>query len=130
MINIVDTIRSLPNMKGYNPASQSEIEYAENQLELNFAEEYKTYLAEFGEISAKGIELTGIIDAAYINVILKTKEKWEMNPGVPKNLYVVEDAAVDGIVIWQDADGTIYQTKPNGEPVKIADSLVGYLTLQ
>lgn len=127
MQKIIEIINSLPKMEGYKTASEIEISDAEIQLCLHFAEEYKTYLAEFGEVSARGLELTGIIDADYINVISATKEKWGMYPKVPKNLYVVEDTTIDGVVIWQDSNGYIYKTTPNSEPVKIADSLADYL---
>ena len=127
MSNIIETIRSLPKMEGFKPASQTEISDAEIQLCLRFADEYKKYLAEFGEVSARGLELTGIISADYINVVVATKEKWGMYPNVPHNLYVVEDTTIDGIVIWQDANGIIYKTTPHSEPLKIADSLNEYL---
>lgn len=127
MSNIIEIIKTLPKMSGYKPASKIEISNAEIQLCLNFAEEYKIYLAEFGEASAKGMELTGIISAEYINVVSATKEKWKLYPQVEHNLYVIEDTLVDGIVIWQDSSGTVYQTTPNSEPVKIAESLVQYL---
>ncbi len=127
MSNIIEVIRSLPKMEGYKPASQIEISDAEIQLCVHFADEYKTYLAEFGEVSARGVELTGIIDAAYINVVLATKEKWSMYPQVPRNLYVVEDTTIEGVVIWQDSNGYIYKTTPNSEPAKIAESLADYL---
>lgn len=127
MSNIIEIIKTLPKMSGYTPASKIEISNAEIQLCLNFAEEYKIYLAEFGEASAKGIELTGIINAEYINVVSATKEKWKLYPQVEHNLYVIEDTLVDGIVIWQDSSGTVYQTTPNSEPVKIAESMAQYL---
>jgi hypothetical protein len=116
-------------MEGYKPASQIEISDAEIQLCLFFADEYKTYLAEFGEVSAYGLELTGIIDTDYLNVVSATKEKKVMYPKVPRNFYVIEDTTIDGIVIWQDTNGYIYKTTPNREPVKIADSLAAYLTI-
>ena len=127
MSSIIETIRSLPKMEGYKPASQIEISEAENQLCLHFSDEYKTYLAEFGEVSAMGLELTGIIDANYINVVSATKEKWGMYPQVPHNFYVVEDTTIDGVVIWQDDKGIIYKTTPNSEPIKIAETLTDYL---
>lgn len=127
MSNIIEIIKTLPKMSGYTPASKIEISNAEIQLCLNFAEEYKIYLAEFGEASAKGMELTGIISAEYINVVSATKEKWKLYPQVEHNLYVIEDTLVDGIVIWQDSSGTVYQTTPNSEPVKIAESMAQYL---
>lgn len=127
MSKIIEVIKSLPKMSSYNPADKIEISNAEIQLCLKFAEEYKIYLAEFGEVSARGIELTGIIDANYINVVSATKEKWKLYPQVGHHLYVIEDTLIDGIIIWQDSDGFIYKTTPNTNPVKIFESLVDYL---
>ena len=42
--------------------------------------------------------------------------------------YVVEEANIDGIVIWQDSDGTVYQTMPNSECKAIANSLMEYIS--
>lgn len=127
MSKIIEVIKSLPKMFSCTPASEIQISDAEIQLCLKFAEEYKSYLAEFGEVSAKGVELTGIISADYLNVVLATKEKWELYPQVEHNLYVVEDTLVDGIVIWQDSNGSIYKTMPNIKPIKIFESLADYL---
>ena len=40
---------------------------------------------------------------------------------------MIEDIGIDGLVIWQDEKGTIYQTSFTVEPVKIAESLEEYL---
>lgn len=128
MSDIIKIIRSLDKMRCYKPANKEDIENAELELCVHFADEYKEYLAEFGEISAYGVELTGLIDAEYINVVSATKEKREMYHQVPNSLYVIEDPAIDGIVIWQDTNGHIYKTTPNSDPVKICDSLAEYLT--
>ena len=48
-------------------------------------------------------------------------------PDVPADWYVVEQANIDGIVIWQAVSGEIYQTQPGAQPVKIADSLTEYI---
>jgi hypothetical protein len=127
MLGIVDTIKKLPKMRGFMPASEKTIADAETQLCLKFADEYKTYLKEFGEASAYGMELTGILEVDYLNVVRATKEKWELYPQVPHNLYVIEDTTIDGIVIWQNESGEIYQTRPNKKAIKIADNLVSFL---
>ena len=43
-------------------------------------------------------------------------------------MYVIENTCVDGIIIWQDTKGDIYQTQPNMEPKKIADSMAEYVS--
>ena len=33
-------------------------------------------------------------------------------------MYVIENAAIDGIIIWQDSDGFIYKTQYNSNHLK------------
>lgn len=124
---IINTIKSLPNLLPLKAASKTDITDAELQLRVNFAGEYKDYLAAFGAILADGIELTGIAKAEYRNVVTVTKQEWELNSHVPHTMYVVENAGVDGIIIWQDSTGAVYQTSPNTQPKKVAKSLNEYI---
>jgi hypothetical protein len=128
MKKIVDIINNLTNLLPLKPASDNEITDAELQLGLSFAEEYKDYLAEFGAIMADGIELSGIAKAEHRNVVILTKKEWNLNPKVPNTMYVIENTYVDGIIIWQNMKGIIYQTQPNTEPRKIADSMAEYIS--
>lgn len=127
MKNIIEVMRSLPQMESCAPVSEAEIKKAEKELGLSFSDEYKAYVKEFGEVSANSVELTGIIDVAYLNVVTSTKEKWQFNPLVSHDMYVVEDTCIDGIIIWQTQKGGIFKSLPNEKPNKIADSLAEYL---
>ena len=127
MSTIINAINTLPEMVSVGGASEIMITDAELQLRLNFAEEYRDYLAEFCAVAARGIELTGIIDAEYYNVVSATKQEWELNPKIPHSMYVVEKTGVDGIIIWQDTQGLIYQSSPNVKPKQIAESLTEYI---
>ena len=127
MSNIIEIIEKLPELLPLKPANEEAISKAENDLKLKFAEDYKEYLAKFGAILADGVELTGIAKSEHRNVVKVTNQAWELNSSVPKNLYVVEDTRVDGILIWQDSDGKIYKSLPNSEAKKIYDSLLEYL---
>lgn len=127
MTNIVDMLNSLPNLLALKPATATQITDAELQLNVKFNDEYKEYLSAFGAILADGIELTGIAKAAHRNVVYITKREWELNPKVSHNMYVVENTCVDGIIIWQDTNGLIYQTSPETEPKQIAKSLSDYI---
>ncbi|WP_339246350.1 SMI1/KNR4 family protein [Paenibacillus sp. FSL R10-2796] len=128
MSYIISTIKELPELLSLTPASEVEISDAEIQLCLRFSEEYRAYLAEFGAILADGVELTGIAKSKRRHVVDVTTQEKKLNTKIPHNLYVVENAEIDGIVIWQDSQGTIYKSIVNSEPVKIADSLTQYLT--
>ena len=127
MSDIINIIKSLPRLSYIEGASKSAISDAEAQLCLGFSSEYLEYLSEFGSIAAKGIELTGIINADYCNVVSVTKQEWLLNPKIPHNMYVIENTCVDGIIIWQDANGYIYQSTPNSKPKQIAQSLAEYI---
>ncbi len=77
---------------------------------------------------ADGIELTGIAKSEHRNVVSLTQKERELNPKVPNTMYVVENTCVDGIMIWQDTEGVVYQTTPNTQPVKVASSLYEYIS--
>lgn len=128
MKKIIDLINSLPEMLPLKPATEVQITDAELQLRVRFADEYKEYLKAFGAIIADGIELTGIAKSEYRNVVSLTKKERELNFKVPNTMYVIENTCVDGIIIWQDTAGIVYQTSPGIEPVKIASSMYEYIT--
>ena len=124
---IVKVIQSLPKLDYYGSVSIEQVEQAESALSLQFAEDYIHYLLKFGFIIAEGIELTGISKAKYRNVVSVTTDERKYNPQVPKDFYVIEETNMDGIVIWQDINENIYQTRPHKPPKKIANSLSDYL---
>lgn len=127
MKTILNTIQALPNLLPLKGASKTEITDAELQLRVSFADEYRLYLSTFGAIMADGIELTGIAKSEHRNVVLVTKQEWALNAGVPHAMYVVESTGVDGVIIWQDTHGLIYQTSPETQPNIIAQSLNDYI---
>ena len=127
MKRIVDIINSLQKLLPLKPASDMQINDAENQLGLKFADEYKEYLSEFGAIMADGLELTGIAKSEYRNVVNVTRKERELNSKVPNTMYVIEDSHIDGIIIWQDNDGCVYKTQYDTKPEKIAESMAEYL---
>ena len=127
MATIVNTIQELPNLLSLKSASRTEITAAELQLRISFSDEYKDYLSTFGAIMADDIELTGISKAEHRNVVPVTKQEWDLNNNVPHSMYVVENTGIDGVIIWQDASGVIYQTFPNEKPKQIASSLNEYI---
>lgn len=127
MNNIVEIINNLPDLLPLNPAENRQIQDAEIQLRVSFSEEYKTYLAQFGAIMADGIELTGIAKSEHRDVVALTKKERALNPKVPNNMYVIENTCVDGIIVWQDSKGNVYQTYPESEPKMIASSMAEYI---
>lgn len=111
-----------------NGASEEEIKMAEQALNLRFATDYRTYIDAFGVASFAGHELTGVCKSKRLSVVDVTLEERNNNT-VPDDWYVLEQANIDGIVIWQDSNGTVYQTVPGAKAKKLCESLAEYIVL-
>lgn len=126
MGELIEIMKSRSDFYAEKGVSESQIEQAERSLGLKFARDFKEYLHEFGAASFDGHELTGFSADKSLCVVEVTQKNWQKNP-VGHNLYVIEEAHIDGIVIWQDSDGAVYETAPDSDAVKIADSLAEYI---
>lgn len=126
MSELIEVMRCKPNFYAEKGVSLIQIEQAEKTLGLKFALDFKECLREFGAVSFGGHELTGFSADPNLDVI-KVTQKNRLKNNVGMNLYVIEEAHIDGIVIWQDSDGTVYETAPKSETKKIARSLVEYI---
>jgi len=127
MSEIIKTLNSFSDLVSMKPVSETEIANAEAQLKLTFATEYKEFVSEFGAVAVNGHEITGIVSSPRLNVVAVTKREWSINVQVPRTLYVVENAGIDGIIVWQDADGKIYQSVPSSKLKELASSLADYI---
>ena len=127
MSKIIEVVNNLPKLLKLKPAKVVDIQDAELQLRVRFTDEYREYLAAFGAIMAEGIELTGIAKSVHRSVVNQTKQERKMNAKVPNTMYVIENTGVDGIIIWQDTRGAVFQTSPGTAPKRIATSLCEYI---
>lgn len=127
MSNLINKMRNLPDFYSMSGAAKEEILIAEQELGMKFSKDYKEYVQAFGVISAGGHELTGICKSKRLNVVPVTISERENNPKVSADWYVIEQANIDGIIIWQSASGEIFQTGPGSNCCKIADSLEKYI---
>ena len=128
-MKIIELIKEQPNFYSLGSISEEEIILAEERLGINFADDYKSILLQFGAITFSGHELTGIFKSKRLNVVDVTLSERDINPNT-KDLYVVEIANVDSIIIWQGTDGAVYRTKNASKPVKIGTSLAEYLQIK
>lgn len=108
------------------PATKEAIEQAESALHLQFAEDYKEYLLEFGSVTFDGHELTGISPNKWQDVVEATK-KGRLATDVPDDFYAIERLGIDGMIVWQKNDGTLFLTSPTNGSTLIANSLIDYL---
>lgn len=129
-MSIIDVINSLEDLISTGGASEADIVNAEQELGVFFSEEYKTFLAEFGSVLADDVEIVGIAKAKNRNVVEVTRREREYNKEVPKNLYVLENTGIEGIIIWQDENGVVFQTCTNKAPERIGNSMAEYLAVR
>ena len=117
----------MPNFEHGKPALFQEIQKAEIKLGISFSEEFRDYLLTYGFASIDGHEFTGLGCIPYLNVVDVTLDEQKYNPNIPHSWYVIEETHIDGIIIWQDATGSIYQSKQLLSGIKIADSFESYI---
>lgn len=127
MSKLVDYINELEDVIALSPATENDIKNIEQELSLTLADDYKDYISTFGAILTDDIELTGFSKSKNRNVVDVTVREHQYNKSVSSNLYVIENLAVDGIIIWQDENGIIYESSPNNKEKKIANSLYDYI---
>ncbi len=108
-------------------ASQEDIEKAEDILEITFSSDYREYLKKYGAVLFDGHELTGISKAKQLDVVSVTQEQRKYYTAEDaKDMYVIENLNIDGVIIWQGSDGTIYETQGNRKN-KIYASFAEYI---
>lgn len=128
--NLVEFIKNDPDAITNTGASQEKVLKAEEILGIKFAPDYREYLLTFGIAISDGHELTGLSNLDRTNVIKVTIANREMGNEKRKDMYVVEEANIDGIVVWQKEDGTVYTTVFEGEPRLRYKNLFEYVTEQ
>ncbi|MEG1331841.1 MAG: SMI1/KNR4 family protein [Eubacterium sp.] len=127
MSTIIECIGKLKNLSYLEPVSMTQINDAESNLGLTFSEEYKAYIGKYGCISAKGIELTGICPSKRLNVIDVTNNERKIDTEFPKDMYVIENIAIDGILLLQNKQGEVFEKCIGEKPVKKYGSIAEYI---
>lgn len=129
MSGLIERLKEQPAFYSLNGADDIEIINAENTLRVTFAPDYREYLKTFALASFEGHEFTGICKSSRLNVVDVTLNKRQICGEMANGMYVIEDAGIDGITVFQREDGSIVCLAPGIEPRKIADSIDEYITL-
>ena len=127
MSDIITVLNQLEEFDFMNGASEEDIVKAETALGLKFAPDYRRYLSEYGRASGDGHELTGIVKSPRLNVVDVTMRMRKKFKNIPADAYVLEELGIDGIVIFQALNGTVYEATPESPFNKAADSFSEYL---
>ena len=122
-------VRSMQQYDDYiclGGVSVDSIENAENTLGVKFSIEYKEYLETCGMATANGHEFSGIGKSSRLSVVeMTTALRKKVN--IPNEMYVIEKLDIDGVVVTQDVNGSVYLVYTNGSYTKIAESMLEYL---
>lgn len=127
MKSLIDMLKEKDCFCSLKGVTEDEIRVAEQTLGLSFAKEYRAYLQTFGLASFHGHELTGIIKSPRLSVVAQTVAERNNNPHIPDDMYVIEIANIDGIVIWQGRTGEVFETVYDGIPTLIYRSFSDYI---
>lgn len=125
-MDIIEVIKSLRDVVTLPALDINSINEAQDILNVKFAHEFVVYSKQFGAVSADNIELFGITNHKRLSVVENTIQQREFNKSFPDNMYVIEDAGIEGIVIAQNEKGEIYQVSLNGATY-VTSSLANYL---
>jgi hypothetical protein len=104
MSNILSTIESFKRKRSTGGVDNSIISKAETDLSVKFASDFKLMLSNYGFLYAKGEEFLGIDNSSY-DVVKATKEAQQNFKDFPKGMYVIENFAIDGILLLQNTTG-------------------------
>lgn len=128
MMELLDYLAQMENLVFSGGKDDGKIQEVEEKLGLKFSEEYKKYLRKYGSVSYENHELTGLNRSKRLNVVDCTFEQRKSNDCLLPDMYVVEDLGIDGIIVLQRSDGTVYMLfSYDNEISKVAGSLVEYL---
>ena len=126
MNNIIVTIESFKRKMFTGSVSLELIANAENELGTSIAPEYKEVLKQYGSLCVKGEEFLGI-DCDNYDLVKATNEARKNDKNFPLDMYVIENTAIDGILIVQNCTGELFSYQPNGKLQHVAACLDEYL---
>ncbi|WP_161978498.1 SMI1/KNR4 family protein [Streptococcus sp. S784/96/1] len=126
MITVFEFLTS----QGYKIEDYSfEVTEAEKDLEITFADEYRQLISVFGNFEISSHEFTGVEFDNFLNIVIATLDNRQYTHSDTQSMYVIEELGFDGIVIWQNTKGEIFQTIPNDtvKPEKLYSSFEKYV---
>lgn len=126
MNKIIKTIESFKRKRFTGGIPFESIVNAELELGICIAPEYKVILQQYGSLCVKGEEFLGI-DSNNYDIVKATNEARKNDANFPHDVYVIENTAIDGILIVQNNICELFTYQPNGKLQHLANSLEEYL---
>lgn len=128
MIEIVERLNAVPNLFHLTGCVASQINEAQESLNLEFPSEYIEYVKAFGAVSFYGTEWTGLNVGGNLNVVTATEQERHLDSSFPNDCFVVENIGIDGVLTLMGQNGKIYSYQ-QGEKRLLCDSLCKYLDI-
>lgn len=128
MKGIVEKIKKIDKLYHAKGCTTSQLKEAQNELELEFPEEFIDYVKEYGAISFYGTEWTGLNVDGYLNVVEVTKQERELNSAFPTDCFVLENQAIDGLITVVNEKGNVF-TVQYEKKTPLCDSISEYLDI-
>lgn len=128
--DFIDVLKACPDYVGSCGRKDQDISDAEKELNTIFAADYRCYLKQIGLASFNGHELTGITTNSRLSVVQATRRELLLQPDIPVSWYVIEQADMDGLVVWQRPSGEIYLSEPRHPARKIYDSFEAFIKVE
>lgn len=126
MSKIIDRIKEIPKLYHATGCTTSQLKEAQNELGLEFPEEFIDYVKEYGAISFYRTEWTGLNVDGYLNVVEVTKQERELNSTFPSDCFVIENQGIDGIISVVNKNGQVFTIQYEKKEL-LCDSLLDYL---
>ena len=128
-MNIVEKIKTIPDLCHLTGCKTTQIKAAQKELDLDFPDEFIDYVKEYGVISFYGTEWTGLNVDGYLNVVEATKNERKLSKDFPQGYFVLENQAIDGILILVNSKGAVYSYQSGNKPVHICKTMAEYLDI-
>lgn len=129
--DIIEVVKNAEGFRPGKPIALEQVEQAQKELGVKFADDYIKYLLEFGNAFLISVDLLGIENDPrfkYASVVYETLEEKKYDPTAPADMYVIENLGIDGVLAWQHENGAVYYKYRYDEGLqKAADSLAEYI---
>lgn len=125
-MNIIESLKSVPDANFAQPNNILEIQEAEKALGIHFPIEYVDMLLQTGALKCPLLSACSVGVGSYHNVVDQTIQQ-RVKHGIPKEYFVLEQPPVDGIVLLQREDGQIFEFD-NGQLKFLECSLSAYIS--
>lgn len=126
-MSIIELLKSKQDFRHLDGVSTDEIDKAENELGLKFADDYREYLCQFALGAYDSHEFTGICKSPRLSVVSATKREKLENDNISDDMYLIEYVGMENYSIWQNTEGNVFGVPYMDVPKKIYDSLTEYI---